>query len=1244
MNIEDLKIIEEIGMANLPHILFELYKKYDGNYELIDIGNDCMFRFGETNVANVSYLATILHFISINSGVLTIEGSVSIPTVFFSHFNFYICVDGEFFLCKLRDAGLDFESEEGTYENRSIFTFELDLVNKTESVQISFYYVCESIFCKSKKINSMRFAPVADVLKNQYAYMEGWILEIDNAELRCHRADGKCRAEYETRFIQTIQQKNRLEGEIVSSIREEYFNRLNHKQRPIWLFFDRIDKADDNGEAMFRYVNSLENCEIDTYFIIGKDSPDYLRMKKYGQVVEAMSFEHRVLFLLADFILTSQLNGYVENPYEEFEEDFRDLYHRAKLVFLQHGITKDDQTVWLNRYNQNLYALVASSEIEKQAFENNIYHYDGKQIWLTGMPRYDYIKDNTKKKILIMPTWRKKYMWQQLDSEIGVYHWMLKENAFLDSDYFRKHHSLLHSEKLKAVCNKYGYEMVFMPHPIMQPYIEQFDVPEDITILDYSESWGEMFDECAIMVTDFSSVAFDFAYRYKPVIYYQFDREEFFESHSYREGYFDYQTMGFGEVITEEERLIEKLTYYLKRKCKMEPIFKDRLDNFFEFHDNHNCKRIFERLVKKSLKYNIRILEGHIVRIEYQPVAGDLQFWDIYLENVFWGGKVEFQMPVMEENRNSLILLCDLSNEEFRRTGEYAAKGDGEGTIGIYATSNPQQLTFVMYSSRKQHYEKMLRFSHRNETIRFTNKTFCLDFEGCFYSDFYNNAEVLSAKIVIDSNHSYVIPIQIQSEKLNYFRVHKEILLDSIIGQEAKINNPIHIEVKMNDGTVLKYNIGHKSKKKIPLKFFYVPIISKYYKEYALCVRGNVHQNYSLVIRKKEPIESDFWFRVWESKVMSYLFYHILGKYKVFHKGKPINLYYEKNSMKADEGTFEVFQLSSQHKTSRNYFVLDKDAEKWEELSKYKNVIRRYSFKYYVLLYLAQNFISTETSSHLNVHRSINRYVRKTLLESKFIFLQHGITYLKCQGEGSVFGRDKEGEPTLIAVGSQKEAEAVQRMLRIPIERCIFTGLPVFSTLKYKHISAKSTDIVTIMLTWKQYEEHLLENFERSTYYQNVCKIYNMLRKYFEPKRIQIVPHPKVAGQLCRTSIGESVWDKPVADALENTKLLITDYSSTCYNAFYQGAAVIFYQPDLMLYEKEVGKLIPEENEYIGYRVFTDKDLDELIQSCIRKNGRIDLKKLRNKEFVNRYQQINKYNDGKNVERIVDVLVDKGII
>ena len=55
-----------------------------------------------------------------------------------------------------------------------------------------------------------------------------------------------------------------------------------------------------------------------------------------------------------------------------------------------------------------------------------------------------------------------------------------------------------------------------------------------------------------VMITDFSTVAFDFAYLKKPLIYYQFDNNYHFDVES---GYFDYDEMGFGPVAKTSEEL-----------------------------------------------------------------------------------------------------------------------------------------------------------------------------------------------------------------------------------------------------------------------------------------------------------------------------------------------------------------------------------------------------------------------------------------------------------------------------------------------------------------------------------------------------------------------------------------------------------------------------------------------------------------------------------------------------------------
>lgn len=640
------------------------------------------------------------------------------------------------------------------------------------------------------------------------------------------------------------------------------------------------------------------------------------------------------------------------------------------------------------------------------------------------------------------------------------------------------------------------------------------------------------------------------------------------------------------------------------------------------------------------MNYSFGITEGHIVQINHFDQRGHCQIWNIYLENIFWGGRIKFPMYVENDATDRILWMYDLKPEEFMETGEYHAKGPSTGVVCVYTNKKQDEMYFIMFTNRQQMYKRFIHFSHKSEHVSFKNNRFHIAFQGCVYSDKWQDFHLRRVTLVVDQNHRIDIEQKLQKERC-YTKTKYEMPLESIISQETLINNPIHVEVDI-DGESLEFNIGHKSRRRKPSKFYYVPIIAAYYKDKALFVRGNTNQNYTLVVRDKEPIEYEEEFLALEDKWNSFLMYY-RGKIRRFFRRTPLNLYYEKNSMKAEEGTFEIFEKALASPNSENYFILDQHSPQWEDLSKHRNVIRKYSKEYYKLLYSADCFISTETPSHLNVHRALNKYVRKTLLEKKFVFLQHGVTYLKCQGAGSVFGKGKEGEPDYIIVGSEKEAKAVAHMLHIPRERCINAGLPIFSTIKYEHINEHSDDIVTIMMTWKPSEEHMLSHFEDSGYYRNVRAVYELIQKYIPTWQIQIVSHPKVLELLMQTDLAEVIWNKSVSDALKNTKLLITDYSSVCYNVFYQGGAVVFYQSDLGEYQKEAGKLVPRDEEYIGYRVFGQSELEQCIQKGIQQ-GHIDLGYMRSDEFVARYQTINQFSDGRNINRIVDFLAKEKIV
>ena len=468
--------------------------------------------------------------------------------------------------------------------------------------------------------------------------------------------------------------------------------------------------------------------------------------------------------------------------------------------------------------------------------------------------------------------------------------------------------------------------------------------------------------------------------------------------------------------------------------------------------------------------------------------------------------------------------------------------------------------------------------------------------------------------------------------------------LNDILKDESTINGAIKFEVMVN-GYPIEYKVGIRDKKivsgKIAKKYYNLPIKGFYTRDFAVHIRRTIAGNLVLVQRKIEPIEKTLKYKFFESKFISYLLYHI-GKFGTKIRKKKINLFYEKFASKAEEGVYDLYTKCKQSKKTKNYFIIDKNSPDYIEIKSDKNVIKKYSFKFYWLFYNTTYFIASEAPSHLNVLRSNNKYFRRATYDKKFIFLQHGIIYMKNLGVNSSFKKGKEGESQYMVVSSEKEKEVVAEMLDYNEEQLWKTGLGMYSKIKYKHINNDSEDYVTVMLTWKPYEEQLYD-FAQSSYYHNVIEIADMLKKYIDREKIILISHPKAENLLINTDLKDSIWNKPISEALEKTKLLITDYSSVCYNTFYQGGGVIFYQPDLQLYESENGPLIPDKDEYIGKRAFNIKELEKIIKKAT-KNKKVNLEEIRNEKFEENYKTINEFSDGKNIDRIYEKLTQLDII
>ena len=103
--------------------------------------------------------------------------------------------------------------------------------------------------------------------------------------------------------------------------------------------------------------------------------------------------------------------------------------------------------------------------------------------------------------------------------------------------------------------------------------------------------------ESALLVTDHSSVFFDFAYMRKPLLFFQFDNDEYYASH-YQKGYFDFERDGFGKVSYTAPDLVDSLIESIENGVVLTEEYNKRIDRFFPLYDCKNCERIYDEIVK----------------------------------------------------------------------------------------------------------------------------------------------------------------------------------------------------------------------------------------------------------------------------------------------------------------------------------------------------------------------------------------------------------------------------------------------------------------------------------------------------------------------------------------------------------------------------------------------------------------------------------------------------------------------
>lgn len=361
-----------------------------------------------------------------------------------------------------------------------------------------------------------------------------------------------------------------------------------------WIFSDRSTDADDNAEHLYRWVRR-HHPELNIWFVLDRSSEDWARLKKEGFRFLPVGFIRKLAIVNADHIISSHmdlLNG-------ALDPRVYGALMKWRFTFLQHGVTYNDLSHWLSDKPIDVFVTASPAEHASIVSDDTPYSYTEREVPLTGFPRHDQLTEMsleyptaTADLLFVMPTWRSTLSGRV--SKEGGY-----SETVRDSEYVQRWRGFLASERLKNLAERHAKQVVFMPHPNAMPYLDAFDLPGHVRVVTRADArMQELFCRSAVLITDFSSVAFEAAYLRRPVVYYQFDRQQFFGgAHNWREGYFEYERDGFGPIVDDEERLLIELESVFVRHGEPEPKYLARMERALPLRDGLACARVFESIL-----------------------------------------------------------------------------------------------------------------------------------------------------------------------------------------------------------------------------------------------------------------------------------------------------------------------------------------------------------------------------------------------------------------------------------------------------------------------------------------------------------------------------------------------------------------------------------------------------------------------------------------------------------------------
>ncbi|MFX1393998.1 MAG: CDP-glycerol glycerophosphotransferase family protein [Promethearchaeota archaeon] len=274
-----------------------------------------------------------------------------------------------------------------------------------------------------------------------------------------------------------------------------------------------------------------------------------------------------------------------------------DFSPSSRLIHLAHGISfkkggHDLETTFMpfvekmmNAKLVNHMNLLIDSSDETKRHKMSRFNLPSDRIAITGYPRNDILINHTKE----LDNHIKKKLGIKKDYDVILYAPTFRDYKYkppLTEEFL---------EKLERFLLEKKKFFLYKPHPFTQNvdlsnYKNVISIERNVDILD-------LLIISDVLITDYSSVFYDYLLTMRPIIFFAEDLEKYTEV---RDFYYDYESFIPGPLVRSGDELIQVLKNFDQWESKFREKRKLMRDQFNKYHDGRSTERIVELLELKT--------------------------------------------------------------------------------------------------------------------------------------------------------------------------------------------------------------------------------------------------------------------------------------------------------------------------------------------------------------------------------------------------------------------------------------------------------------------------------------------------------------------------------------------------------------------------------------------------------------------------------------------------------------------